>query len=49
MPMQEITKDVYAFYEDRMKKTITNLQENFNAIRTYSTASPWTTTEHSPS
>ncbi len=33
MPMQEITKDVYAFYEDRMKKTITNLQENFNAIR----------------
>ncbi len=33
MPMQEITKDVYAFYEERMKKTITNLTENFNSIR----------------
>ena len=33
MAMQEITKDVYAFYEERMKKTINNLTENFNSIR----------------
>ena len=33
MAMQEITKAVFDSYEDRMKKTIANLTENFNAIR----------------
>ena len=33
MAMVEITKEVFDSYEDKMKKTITNLTENFNAIR----------------
>ena len=32
MAMQEITKDDYNYYEEKMKKSITNLTENFNAI-----------------
>lgn len=33
MAMQEITKETYAPFEERMKKTINNLTENFNSIR----------------
>ena len=33
MAMVEITKEVFDSYEDKMKKTIANLTENFNAIR----------------
>lgn len=33
MAMVEITKEVFDSYEDKMKKTINNLTENFNAIR----------------
>ncbi len=31
--MQEITKETYDHYEDKMKKTVSNLADNFNAIR----------------
>jgi ribosome recycling factor len=31
--MQTITKETYDHYEDKMKKTIMNLADNFNAIR----------------
>ena len=33
MAMVEITKEVFDSYEEKMKKTISNLTENFNAIR----------------
>lgn len=31
--MITITKDIYDHYEEKMKKTMSNLQENFNALR----------------
>ena len=31
--MQTITKETYAHYDDRMKKSIANMSENLNAIR----------------